>query len=81
MGEGLRTVYLGQYEHDHAERLCAAFEAADIAWTFKQTGRLAQFLFAGEWGVRLFVDATRIDEARAIAGSLDQEHEPPASNA
>lgn len=61
-----RTIYLGQFEHDTANTIAGELEEAGIAWTYKQSGKLASFLFAGEWGVRLFVDQDRIDEARTI---------------
>jgi hypothetical protein len=72
MGEQkpLRTVYLGQFDHDHAERIAAELEKAEIAWTYKQFGRLTKLFFAGDWGVRLFVDGTRIEEAKAIVSRL-----------
>lgn len=35
-------------------------------WWHKQSGPLTRFLFVGDWGVRLFVDRDRIDEATAI---------------
>jgi len=68
--QNLRTVYLGQYTHDHAEKIAGALEEAGIAWTYKQFGRLTKLFFAGDWGVRMFVDSTRIDEARSIVSRL-----------
>jgi hypothetical protein len=65
-GEKVSTVYLGQFTHEHAEAIAKELEEAGIAWWHKQSGRIASFLFAGDWGVRLFVDEARIDEARAI---------------
>lgn len=62
----LRTVYLGQFEHANAERIAAELEESGIAWSYKQFGGLVKLLFMGDWGVRLFVDSSRIDEARAI---------------
>lgn len=62
----LRTAYLGQFDHDRAERIAAALEQAGIAWSYKQFGRITQLFFLGEWGVRLFVDGERIEDARAI---------------
>lgn len=67
---GLRTVYLGQFEHAHAERLAAALEEANIAWTYKQFGRLTTMFSAADWGVRMFVDAARVEEVRTIAAKL-----------
>ena len=66
----LRTVYLGQFEHERANEIAGALEAEGIAWSYKQFGRFTRLFFAGDWGVRLFVDAARLDDARAIVGSL-----------
>lgn len=64
---GPQTVYLGQFVDDNADKVVDALEAAGIVWWAKSSGRLARFVFAGDWGVRVFVEADRIDEARAIA--------------
>ena len=61
------TVYLGQYTDEHAEAIAKELEEAGIVWWHKKTGRLTRTLFAGDWGVRLFVEEARLDEARAIA--------------
>lgn len=68
-GEGadVRTVELGQFTDDHAEAIAAKLVAADIVWWHKDHGRLTRLVFAGDWGVRLFVDRARLDEARALA--------------
>jgi len=71
----LRTVYLGQFEHDTAERIAAALEQAGVAWTYKQFGGLTKLLFAGDWGVRLYVDSSRVDEARRL---VERVQKPPA---
>ena len=68
--QSLRTVYLGQFTHEHAEAIAGALEEAGIAWTYKQFGRLTKLFFAGDWGVLMFVDSTRIDEARSIVSRL-----------
>lgn len=65
-----RTVYLGQFEHDTAERIAAALEEAGIAWNYKQFGGITRFFFAGDWGVRLFVEAARAEEARTLAARV-----------
>jgi hypothetical protein len=72
----LRTIYLGQFEHAHADAIAAALEYAGIAWTYKQFGAFTRFFFAGEWGVRLYVDARRAAEAATIAASVPEP--PPA---
>ena len=61
------TVYLGQYTDEHAEAIAGALEEAGIVWWYKRTSRLTRVLFAGDWGVRLFVDERKLDEAKAIA--------------
>jgi hypothetical protein len=60
----VRTVYLGQYTHEHAETIAGQLEAAGIVWWYKAPGYLSQIW---ERGVRLFVDRTRLQEAKAIA--------------
>lgn len=65
------TVYLGQFGDDRARAIIAALDEAGIVWWQKAAGRLTRFLFAGEWGVRLFVDDTRIDEVREIVRGLE----------
>jgi len=61
------TVYLGQFTPEHAEAIAKELEEAGIVWWHKQSGRMVRFLFAGDWGVRLFVDSARLEEAREIA--------------
>jgi hypothetical protein len=63
----VRTVELGQFTHDNASRIAERLDAADIVWWHKQHGRLVSLLSAGDWGTRLFVDADRLEDARAIA--------------
>jgi hypothetical protein len=60
----VHTVHLGQYTHEHAESIAAELEAAGIVWWYKAPGFLSQIW---EHGVRLFVDRTRLEDARAIA--------------
>jgi len=62
--DDVRTVYLGQYTHEHAETIAGELEAAGIVWWYKAPGYLSQIW---EHGVRLFVDRERLDEAKAIA--------------
>jgi hypothetical protein len=73
----LRTVYLGQFEHATADRIAGALEDAGIYWTYKQFGRLTRLLFAGDWGVRLYVESSRFQEAGSlveqIKGSANQQ--------
>lgn len=63
----VRTVQLGQFTDENADKVAEALEAAGIAWWFKQSGRWGRTLFLGEWGTRLFVDAARLEDARDIA--------------
>lgn len=63
----VKTTYLGQYTDEHAETIAAALEEAAIDWWHKKSGRLVRTLFAGDWGVRLFVDEVKLAEAREIA--------------
>jgi hypothetical protein len=64
MGE--RTVYLGQFTWEHANKIAGDLEEAGITWWVKNPGTLS-YVFFREWGPRLFVDRDRLDEARAIA--------------
>lgn len=65
-----RTVYLGQFEHENAEAIAERLEQADITWYHKEAGRFVQKLFLGEWGVRLYVAADRLDDAQRIAAEV-----------
>lgn len=66
MDASLRTTYLGQFEEDRAERIADELEQAGIAWYVKVPGRLSRIFFADAWGVRLFVDGSRIEEAAEV---------------
>lgn len=59
------TVHLGQFTWEHANDIAAELEDAGIAWWYKAPGFFSQIWEFG--GVRLFVDRTRLDEAKAIA--------------
>jgi len=61
------TVYLGQFTHEHAEAIAAELERADIVWWYKQPGYISA---VWEFGVRLFVDRERLDEAKEIVGRV-----------
>ncbi len=69
MRRDVRTVYLGQFTWEHANRIAEALEEADIVWWCKNPGTITYVLFA-EWGVRMFVDRERLEEARAIAARI-----------
>jgi hypothetical protein len=66
---GISTVYLGQFTWEHANQIAEALEKADIAWWTKNPGTISKVLF-GEWGPRLFVDRSRLEEAREIARAI-----------
>ncbi|MGH2785531.1 MAG: hypothetical protein ACRDJ1_09725 [Actinomycetota bacterium] len=60
------TTHLGQFTEEHAEAIAKALEEAGIVWWHKSSGRLVRTLFAGDWGVRIFVDSSRLDEAKEL---------------
>jgi hypothetical protein len=72
----VRTTYLGQYTDELANAIAGELEAAQIAWTYKQATFITRALFMGEWGTRLFVDKTKLAEARAIAERVAAEGVP-----
>jgi hypothetical protein len=63
----VRTVELGQFEDGNAHLIAQRLEDVGIVWWSKTSGRLARTLFAGDWGIRLFVDESRLEEATALA--------------
>jgi hypothetical protein len=60
------TTYLGNYAWATANDIAGALEDAGIVWWSKNPGTFTRVLFA-EFGVRMFVDKARLDEARGIA--------------
>ena len=64
------TTYLGQFTDEHANEVAKGLEEAGIVWWYKQSGRIVRVLFAGDWGTRLFVDSSRLEEAREIAARV-----------
>lgn len=64
------TVYLGQFTDEHADDIAAALDEAGIRWHAKSSGAFTRFIFAADWGVRLFVDVDRADDAWALAGEI-----------
>jgi hypothetical protein len=62
--DDVHTVHLGAYTHEHAEAIAGKLEEAGIVWWYKTPGFFSQIW---ERSVRLFVDRTRLDEARTIA--------------
>lgn len=70
MADAVRTVELGQFERDNAMAIADGLGAAGIVWWHKAPGRFTQLLSAADWGVRLFVDADRLEQAREIAAEV-----------
>jgi hypothetical protein len=68
-----KSAYLGQYTDETANDIAGELERSGIAWSYKQAGWLTQIFFMGEWGTRLFVDSTRLDEAKAIARRVTEQ--------
>jgi hypothetical protein len=66
------TVHLGQYTRGTANEIAGELEQAGIVWWYKEPGWLAA---VWEFGVRLFVDRERLDEARAIAERVTAKRE------
>lgn len=69
----MRTAYLGQYTDEVANRIAGELEQAHIAWTYKQASAITRALFIGEWGTRLFVDKSKLGEAKEIAERIVAE--------
>jgi hypothetical protein len=68
----ISTVHLGQFTHEHANEIAGELEKLGIAWWYKQPGYFSQIW---ERGTRLFVDSTRVEEARAIARRVVEKHQ------
>ncbi len=62
-GDRVSTVHLGQFDRETANEIAGGLEEAGIVWWFKEPGYLSQIW---EFGVRLFVDRKRLEEAHAI---------------
>jgi len=63
----VRTVHLGEFTPKHAERISRQLDAAGIVWWTKEPGFINRIW---QLGVEIFVDRSRLDEARAIAGAI-----------
>ena len=77
MGAGRRnitTVHLGQFTRETANEIAGELERLDIVWWYKEPGWLSR---VWEYGVRLFVDRSRLDEAREIADRIVARRNPP----
>lgn len=64
------TTYLGQFTDEHAEEIVEVLEEHGIAWSAKTSGAFVRFVFAADWGVRLFVEAERAADAWRLAGEI-----------
>ena len=73
------TTYLGQFDRVTANAIAGRLEAAGIVWWYKEPGIIS---VVWEFGVRLFVDERRLDEAKAIVeevrrNAVAEPEEPP----
>jgi hypothetical protein len=66
----VRTVELGQFTDDNAERIAAELEQAGITWWHKSSGRFVRLLSAADWGTRIYVDRDRLDDAKRLAARV-----------
>jgi hypothetical protein len=69
----VRTVHLIQVVDENVDAVVAALDEAGITHWEKRSGPFTRFFFAGDWGVRIFVDAERADEARKIVDRVLEE--------
>jgi hypothetical protein len=60
----ISTVHLGQFTRETANEIAGELEKAGIVWWYKEPGWISA---VWEFGVRLFVDRTRLKEAKTIA--------------
>ncbi|HEY3209244.1 MAG TPA: hypothetical protein VGL18_05560 [Actinomycetota bacterium] len=67
------TAHLGQYTRETANEIAGELEKAGIIWWYKEPGWLSQ---VWEYGVRLFVDNSRMVEAKAIAERIVAARNP-----
>lgn len=63
----VRTVHLGQFTRESANEIAGSLEKAKITWWYKEPGFFSRIW---EYGVRVFVDEARLEEAQAIAGGI-----------
>jgi hypothetical protein len=61
------TTYLGQFDRVTANAIAERLEEAGIVWWYKEPGIIS---VVWEFGVRLFVDQDRLEEARAFVEDL-----------
>lgn len=65
----LRTVHLGQFTRESANEIAGKLEEAEIAWWYKEPGFFSKIW---EYGVRMFVDETRLEDSKRIAAEVVQ---------
>jgi hypothetical protein len=70
--DGVSTVHLGQYTRETANEIAEELERVGIVWWYKEPGWLS---VVWEFGVRLFVDKTRLPEAKEIAERIVADRE------
>jgi hypothetical protein len=63
----IRTVHLGQFTLPHAVELGERLDEAGIWWWTKEPGFLSRIW---QLGIEVFVDRTRLDEARELASGV-----------
>ena len=68
--DDVTTTYLGQFDRVTANAIAGRLEEAGIVWWYKEPGFISVIW---EFGVRLFVDRERLDEATAIADAVRAE--------
>lgn len=67
------TTYLGQFSRETANEIAGALERDGIFWWYKEPGFFSQIW---EYGVRLFVDRDRLEDARRIADRVTRRRNP-----
>ena len=70
--KSITTVHLGQFTRETANAIAGRLEKAGIVWWYKEPGYLSQ---VWEFGVRLFVDRDRLEEAQQIAARVTARRE------
>jgi hypothetical protein len=66
----VRTVELGQFTEENAERIVERLETAGISWFVKRSGPFTRLISAADWGTRVFVDVEELDTARELARAV-----------
>lgn len=59
--------YLGQFTDENADAIVDELDEAGIEWSAKSSGAIVRFIFAGDWGVRLFVAEHDAERAWEVA--------------